>query len=138
MEVTADIELDGARNLLRFFETSVGKNILKRLDALGIHPTGAVKKPQTEALVFTGKTFVLTGTLPTLSRDEASALIREAGGNVTGSVSKNTDFLLAGKEAGSKLDKAKELGVKILSEKDFMDLLGSKPKPIQKKQANLF
>ena len=138
LEVTADIELDGARNLLRFFETLAGKNILKRLDALDIHPTGSVKKPHDVALTFTGKTFVLTGTLPTLSRDEASALIRDAGGNVTGSVSKNTDYLLAGEEAGSKLDKAKELGVKILSEKEFLDLLCSKPKPNQKKQADLF
>ena len=55
-------------------------------------------------------------------------MIREAGGNVTSSVSKNTDFLLAGEEAGSKLDKAKELGVKILTEKEFLDMLGSKPK----------
>ena len=129
LEVTADIELDGARNLLRFFETPVGKNILKRLDALGIHPTGTAKKPQTEALLLAGKTFVLTGTLPTLSRDEASALIRDAGGNVTGSVSKNTDFLLAGEEAGSKLEKAKELGIKILTEKEFLELLGTKVKP---------
>jgi len=138
LEVTADIELEGARNLLRFFETPVGKKILKRLDTLGIHPTGLAKKPNAEALAFTGKTFVLTGTLPTLSRDQASALIRDAGGNVTGSVSKNTDYLLAGEEAGSKLDKAKELGMKILSEKDFLDLLGPKPKPGQKQQADLF
>ncbi|MGD0251228.1 MAG: NAD-dependent DNA ligase LigA [Verrucomicrobiota bacterium] len=127
LEVTADIELEGARNLLRFFETSVGKKILKRLDTLGIHPTGAARKPKTEAQVFAGKTFVLTGTLPTLSRDEASALVRDAGGNVTGSVSKSTDFLLAGEEAGSKLNKAKELGAKILSEKEFLEMLGSKP-----------
>jgi DNA ligase (NAD+) len=138
LEVTADIELEGARNLLHFFETSIGKKVLKRLDILGIHPAGSAKKPRAEAPAFSGKTFVLTGTLPTLSRDEASALIRDAGGNVTGSVSKNTDFLLAGEEAGSKLEKAKELGVKILSEKDFMDLLGPKPKPSEKKQADLF
>ncbi len=125
LEVTADIELEGARNLLRFFETSVGKRILKRLDTLGIRPTGLAKKPHAEALALTGKTFVLTGTLPSLSREEASALIRDAGGNVTGSVSKNTDFLLAGEEAGSKLDKAKELGVKIISEAEFLKLLGS-------------
>jgi len=128
LEVTADIELDGARNLLRFFETSVGKKILRRLDTLGIHPTGLAKKPHAEALVLTGKTFVLTGTLPSLSRDEASALIRDAGGNVTGSVSKNTDFLLAGEEAGSKLDKAKELGVKIISEAEFLKLLKASKK----------
>jgi DNA ligase (NAD+) len=129
LEVTADIELDGVRNLLRFFETSAGKKVLKRLDALGIHPTGSVKKSQAEALLFAGKIFVLTGTLPSLSRDDASTLIRDAGGTVTGSVSKNTDFLLAGEEAGSKLTKAKELGVKILSEKEFLDMLGSKTKP---------
>ena len=82
--------------------------------------------PQAESLAFNGKTFVLTGTLPSLSRDEASALIRDAGGNVTGSVSKNTNYLLAGEEAGSKLDKAKELGVKILTEKEFMEMLGKK------------
>ena len=137
LEVTADIELEGARNLLRFFETSVGKKILKRMDALGIHPTGLAKKPNAEALALGGKTFVLTGALPSLSRDEASALIRDAGGNVTSSVSKNTDYLLAGEEAGSKLEKAKELGVKILSEKDFLDLLGSKPRPSQQKQPEL-
>ena len=134
LEVTADIELEGARNLLRFFESPVGKKILKRLDTLGIHPSGSVTKMQAEALAFTGNTFVLTGTLPSLSRDEASAMIRGAGGNVTASVSKNTDFLLAGEEAGSKLDKAKELGVKILSEKEFLQMLGSKTKPEQKDQ----
>ena len=69
-----------------------------------------------------------------MTRDEASALIREAGGNVTGSVSKNTNFLLAGEEAGSKLDKANELGVKILPEKEFLQMLGSKTKPEQKDQ----
>ena len=123
LEVTADIELDGARNLLRFFETSVGRKILKRLDTLDIHPIGLVTKPHSEPLAFTGRTFVLTGTLPSLSRDEASALIRDAGGNVTGSVSKNTDYLLAGEEAGSKLDKAKELGIAVLSEEQFLTML---------------
>jgi DNA ligase (NAD+) len=129
LEVTADIELEGARNLLSFFQTPIGKKILKRLDTLGIHPTGSVKMTQAESLAFNGKTFVLTGTLPSLSRDEASALIRDAGGNVTGSVSKNTDFLLAGEEAGSKLDKAKELGTEILTEKEFLEILGHKSKP---------
>ena len=88
--------------------------------------------------VLSGKTFVLTGTLPSLSRDEATAMIRDAGGSVTGSVSKNTHFVLAGESAGSKLEKAKELGIKILTEKEFVALLGTKPKQAQKKQSELF
>ena len=102
---------------------------------LRIHPVSSLKAKTDGKL--SGKTFVLTGALSTLSRDEVSALIRDAGGNVTGSVSKNTDYLLAGEEAGSKLDKAKELGVKTLSENDFLDLLGSKQKPIHPKQSEL-
>jgi DNA ligase (NAD+) len=70
-----------------------------------------------------GKTFVITGTLPTLKRDEAKTLIEQAGGKVTGSVSKKTDYLLAGEEAGSKLDKAIALGVPQLSEAQLLALL---------------
>jgi len=122
-----------AKSVLSFFASQSGKAILQRLAKLNIAPVGG-STLTTEALTsstqlpFTGKTFVLTGSLPSLSRDAASALIRDAGGNVTSSVSKNTNFLLAGEEAGSKLEKAKELGVKILSEKEFLDMLGSKPK----------
>jgi DNA ligase (NAD+) len=72
----------------------------------------------------TGKTFVLTGTLPTLGRDEARDLIEKAGGKVSGSVSKNTDYVVAGEEAGSKLTKAQELGVTILGEPELRKLLG--------------
>ena len=124
-----------AENVLLYFKSKPGKDLLHKLHQLRIHPVSSLKA--TSDGILSGKTFVLTGTLPTLSRDEASALIRDAGGNVTGSVSKNTDFLLAGVEAGSKLDKAKEFGVKILSEKDFLDLLGSKLKPSQQKQPEL-
>ena len=70
-----------------------------------------------------GKTFVLTGTLPTWSRDEAKALIEVAGGKVTGSVSKKTDYVVAGTEAGSKLDKARELGVTVIDEHGLRELL---------------
>lgn len=73
---------------------------------------------------FAGKTCVLTGTLSSMSRDEAGELIRKAGGTVSGSVSKKTDFVIAGEEAGSKLDKAKELGVKIVNEAEFRTMLG--------------
>jgi DNA ligase (NAD+) len=79
----------------------------------------------TTAGIFTGKTFVLTGTLPMLTREEATAKIEAAGGKVSGSVSKKTDFVLAGAEAGSKLAKAQELGVKILDEAEFSALLSA-------------
>ncbi|MGA9779798.1 MAG: NAD-dependent DNA ligase LigA [Limisphaerales bacterium] len=118
-----------AESVLDYFKSQAGKKTLFRFKELKIWPLGglASSKIPKENNLF-GKTFVLTGTLPTLSRDEASALIRDAGGNVTGSVSKNSDFLLAGKEAGSKLAKAKELGVKILTEQEFLEMLGTKGK----------
>ena len=71
-----------------------------------------------------GKIFVLTGTLPTLKRDQAAALIEAAGGKVSGSVSKKTDFVVAGAEAGSKLEKAQSLGITVLSEEELLGMLG--------------
>jgi DNA ligase (NAD+) len=71
-----------------------------------------------------GKTVVVTGTLPTLKRSEAEALIRAHGGNASGSVSKKTDLLLCGSDAGSKLEKAKTLGIKIIDEEEFLNMLG--------------
>ena len=116
-----------AKAILDWSASDYGRRILRRMEELQIEPLGKPASPLRaegkESGLLTGKTFVLTGTLPTLSRDEASALIREAGGNVTGSVSKNTDFLLAGEEAGSKLDKAKELGVKIITEDQLRAML---------------
>ena len=79
----------------------------------------APKAPQT----FAGKTFVLTGTLDGMSRDEAAALIEERGGRVSSSVSKKTSYVLAGKDPGSKLDKARELGVEILDQQQFVRML---------------
>jgi DNA ligase (NAD+) len=136
--ISSELEAEACRSIQKFFASDYGKQTVKRMAKLGIRPTSQLKRTSSSSSLIAGRTFVLTGTLPTLKRDEASVLIREAGGNVTGSVSKNTDFLLAGEEAGSKLDKAKELGVKILSEKEFLDLLGSKPKPSPKKQSELF
>jgi DNA ligase (NAD+) len=78
-----------------------------------------------EALPLAGKTFVITGTLPSLGRDEAKALLEAAGAKVAGSVSKKTDYLVAGAEAGSKLAKAQELGVAVLDEDGMRALLGS-------------
>lgn len=84
-----------------------------------------------------GKTCVLTGTLSSLSRDEAGELIRKAGGTVSGSVSKKTDFVIAGEEAGSKLDKAKELGVRVLDEAAFLKMIGAGALPNAAPQTDL-
>ena len=75
-----------------------------------------------------GKTFVLTGTLPTLKREDAKAMIEAAGGKVSGSVSKKTNYVVAGAEAGSKLDDANRLGVTVLDESQLLNLLNSNPK----------
>ena len=72
-----------------------------------------------------GKTFVLTGTLNNYTREQAKKMIEDAGGRVSGSVSKKTDYLVAGSDAGSKRDKAKELGVKVIDEKEMEELVGS-------------
>lgn len=76
------------------------------------------------ASALAGKTFVLTGTLPTLTRDEATARIEAAGGKVSSGVSKKTSYVLAGEEAGSKLEKARSLGVAVIDEAEFLWLLG--------------
>ena len=112
-----------AKSILDFFASDNGKKILKRMKELGIHPASEkVSAKKAAGLPFSGKTFVLTGTLPNMSREEASAKIESLGGKVSGSVSGNTDFVLAGEEAGSKLDKAQKLGVKIIDEKEFLKM----------------
>ena len=102
------------------FAATTGKIVLARIRELGITPQNEPTGGAAPAGVFAGKTFVLTGTLPTLTREEATAKIEALGGKVSGSVSKKTDFVLAGEEAGSKLTKAQELGVKILDEAEFL------------------
>jgi DNA ligase (NAD+) len=113
-----------ARSVLVFFESDAGKKILRRLKQLGINPKSeklSVKK--TAELPLTGKTFVVTGTLPSMTREEATARIEALGGHVTSSVSKNTNYVLAGAEPGSKFKKAKQLGVRIVDEAEFRKLL---------------
>ncbi len=135
----AEVGPVASASVLNFFASDNGKKILQRLHDLGINPAGTAAKPvatdSTKSLA--GKTFVLTGTLPTLSRDAASALIREAGGNVSGSVSKNTSYLLAGEESGSKLEKARQLGVAILSEEKFLKMVGGAKMLISSGQTSL-
>jgi DNA ligase (NAD+) len=109
-----------AKSVLKFFESNAGKTILRQMDDLGIHPTSEkVSAKNAAELPLAGKTFVLTGTMPSMTREEASEKIEALGGHVTGSVSKKTDYVLAGAEPGSKFDKAKELGVPIIDEAEF-------------------
>ena len=112
---------------------------------LGISPQGSADQEASgtghKNPAVTEKTFVLTGTLPTLTRDHAAALIRNAGGKVTSSVTKETDFLVVGESAGSKLEKARSLGVKMLTETELLDLINVKPKTDrerEKAQTDLF
>ncbi|PYL18045.1 MAG: DNA ligase (NAD(+)) LigA [Verrucomicrobia bacterium] len=112
-----------AKSVLDFFGSAEGKKILQRMKQLRIHPkTEKVSAKKMAELPLAGKTFVLTGTLPSMTREEATEKIEALGGHVSGSVSKKTDCVLAGAEAGSKLDKAKELGVRVIDEKEFRKL----------------
>jgi NAD-dependent DNA ligase len=111
--------------LKREIDPAIFEKLNEKLRELGIKPASEKAAIAATAKgVFAGKTFVLTGTLPTLTREEATAKIEALGGKVTGSVSKKTDFVLAGAEAGSKLTKAQELGVKILDELEFLKMSG--------------
>src|SRR4029077_3293076 len=113
-----------AQSVLHFFASPTGKRILRRLNELGIEPKSEkVLAKKAAELPLAGKTFVLTGTLPSMTREEATGKIQARGGNVAGSVSKKTDYVLAGTEPGSKFDKAKELGVKIIEEAEFRKML---------------
>ena len=114
-----------AASVLNYFAAPGGQKVLARMRELGVKPENDLIRTAatTASGAIAGKTVVLTGTLPTLSREEATAMIETAGGKTSGSVSKKTDFVLAGAEAGSKLDKARELGVKILDEAEFRKML---------------
>ncbi|HTW48635.1 MAG TPA: helix-hairpin-helix domain-containing protein, partial [Acidobacteriaceae bacterium] len=103
-----------------FFDESRNRDLVHRLEKAGLTMT-AEKRKKTSQLE--GLIFVLTGTLPNLSREDAKARIEAAGGRVSGSVSKKTNFVVAGEEAGSKLDKAKELGVKVIDEAGLEEML---------------
>jgi DNA ligase (NAD+) len=112
-----------AQSILSFFADPLNRQLVDQLRASGIHWEEG--EPEQSSDLLAGKTFVLTGTLPTLSRDDARAMIEAAGGKVAGSVSKKTSYVVAGEEAGSKLTRAEELGVAILDEEQFLKLLES-------------
>lgn len=127
MKASADeiAEIDGfggvmAQSVYNAFHEEHMKELIARLTECGINTK--YEKVQIDDR-FAGKTFVLTGTLPTLKRSEAKALIEKYGGKASGSVSKKTDYVLAGEEAGSKLDKAQQLGIEIITEEQFKDMI---------------
>ncbi|WP_293332078.1 NAD-dependent DNA ligase LigA [Microcoleus sp. CAWBG58] len=117
-----------AQAVYQWFRVPANQSLIARLQTAGLQLHSEVKSQNLAAqnLQLAGKTFVLTGTLPTLKRDEAKDLIVKAGGKVTGSVSAKTDYVVVGEDAGSKLEKAQSLGVKLLSEAELLELL-SKP-----------
>jgi DNA ligase (NAD+) len=111
-----------AESIVEFFSDERIASQVDELLALGVNPVPD-EKPATGDSPFAGKTVVLTGTLSTMTRNEATELIEKMGGTVSGSVSKKTDMVIAGENAGSKLEKAQKLGVKVLSEQEFREML---------------
>ena len=123
LEELAKIEGIGdiiAKSIFDFFHDEENLKMIEELKEIGINPQ-AKAKPKSDKL--SGKTFVLTGTLQNMTRDEASAIIKSHGGKTSSSVSKKTSYVLAGENAGSKLDKALDLGVIILTEDDFLEMI---------------
>ncbi len=118
----ADVGPIVAQSLRTFFDQPHNREVVEQLRACGLTWPEGDAAPQTPKPL-SGKTFVITGTLPTLSRDEAKDMLEAAGAKVAGSVSKKTDYLLAGADAGSKLDKARELGVAVIDEAQMQTLL---------------
>src|SRR5204862_4683444 len=113
-----------AKSVLDFFAAAAGKKILQWMKQLGIRPKSEkVSAKKMAELPLAGKTFVLTGTLPSMTREEASAKIEALGGHISGSVGKNTDYVLVGESAGSKLEKAQKLGVCVIDEAAFRKMI---------------
>ncbi len=110
---------------MEFFSDEHNRQLVNDLRKAGLTLTGEKKEKGTK---LAGKTFVLTGTLERYSRDEAKKMIEDAGGRVSGSVSKKTDYVVAGSDAGSKLDKARELGVAVIGEDEMESLVGKSPR----------
>ena len=109
-----------ARSVVSFFQLDGSRHLIQKLQEHGVN----MKAPEThKGGILEGKTFVLTGTLPTMTRSEATGLIEANGGKVSSSVSRKTSFVLAGEEAGSKLVKAQSLGISVISEEELMAML---------------
>ena len=114
-----------AESVYRFFHSESGRQLIQELEELGLN-TGTAPAPvdESDEKPLQGQTVVVTGTLTRMTRDDAKQLIRSLGGKPAGSVSKRTDFVVAGDKAGSKLDRARELGVQVLTEQQFLERIG--------------
>jgi len=113
-----------AASIVEFFSEPANRQLIKKLNKAGVHPTAEKRKVKSDK--FAGKSFVFTGGLANRSREEAGEIVQQHGGKVSGSVSKKTDYVVVGTDPGSKYEKAKELGVTILSEAEFEKLFGLK------------
>ena len=124
LEVVHEVGPKIAASIVEFFSEPANRQLIKRLNKAGVHPTA--EKREVKSQKFAGKSFVFTGGLANRSREEAGELVQQHGGKVSGSVSKKTDYVVVGTDPGSKYDKAKELGVTILTETEFEKLVASK------------
>ena len=112
-----------ASSIRQFFDDECNRELIAKLRSCGVHWPEKAMTAKSGALPLQDKRFVLTGTLPSLTRDDAAEIIRNRGGKVSGSVSRKTDYVLAGSDPGSKLAKAQELGIRVLDENEFMRLI---------------
>jgi len=113
-----------SESIIEFFSEPANRKLIKKLHAAGVRPTA--EKREIKSQKFAGKSFVFTGALERRSREEAGELVQQHGGKLSGSVSKKTDYVVVGADPGSKYDRAKELGVTILTESEFEKLVGTK------------
>ena len=127
LQTVNDIGVVIAESIIDFFQEPHNRNVIEQLTSEEINIHWQDITPQTQTTIvdspFSGKTIVLTGTLSVLTRDEVKNKLKQLGAKVTGSVSKNTDLVIAGEAAGSKLDKAQELGIKVIDEQEMLNLL---------------
>ena len=122
LQLVPDIGPTVAKSISDFFSQTRSREVIESLISLGVHwPKYDIKKSASG--IFAAKTFVLTGTLPSMSREEVKSIIEMNGGKVAGSVSKKTDYVVAGSDAGSKLATAQELGIKIISQQELLKLI---------------
>jgi DNA ligase (NAD+) len=124
LEAVHEVGPKVAASIVEFFSEPANRQLIKKLNKVGVHPTAEKREVKSQKLA--GKSFVFTGGLANRSREEAGELVLQHGGKLSGSVSKKTDYVVVGTDPGSKYDKAKELGVPILTESEFEKLLGLK------------